>query len=142
MVRLPIYITSNEHLILFSIFTICRMAPELIRQEAYHEKIDMWSLGITVIEMMDRVPPHYLIQDVEELFDLITTEPSPTFSFSYPTIYMRGLVAWLLDDDPRTRPDAKAVLMELQRHIASNMLPCATRSELNAFIRQTLLPAL
>ncbi|OAD01926.1 hypothetical protein MUCCIDRAFT_124558, partial [Mucor lusitanicus CBS 277.49] len=34
------------------------MAPEVIREDYYTEKIDMWSLGIAVIEMMDRVPPH------------------------------------------------------------------------------------
>ena len=87
------------------------MAPELIRQEVYNEKIDMWSLGITIIEMMDRVPPHYLIKNENELFHVITTEPGPTFKYSYPSIYMRGLVAWLLDEEPRSRPSANDVLM-------------------------------
>ncbi|KAF7725514.1 signal transducing kinase of the PAK, partial [Apophysomyces ossiformis] len=93
------------------------MAPEVIREEYYDEKIDMWSLGITVIEMMDRVPPHYLIKDEEELFDVIATEPSPTFTYSYPSMYMRGLVAWLLDEDPSTRPSAKDVLLEIDAHV-------------------------
>lgn len=87
------------------------MAPEVIREEVYDEKIDLWSLGITVIEMMDRVPPHYLIKDEEELFDIIATEPGPTFTYSYPSMYMRGLVAWLLDEEPSTRPSAKDVLL-------------------------------
>jgi serine/threonine protein kinase len=86
------------------------MAPEVIREQYYSEKIDMWSLGITIIEMMDRVPPHYLIKDEEELFDVVLSEPAPTFTYSYPTMYMRGLVAWLLEEDFRTRPTAKDVL--------------------------------
>jgi serine/threonine protein kinase len=86
------------------------MAPEVIREQYYSEKIDMWSLGITVIEMMDRVPPHYLIKDEIELFTTIINEPSPTFTYSYPSMYMRGLVAWLLDEHPSTRPSAKDVL--------------------------------
>lgn len=91
---------------------ICyRMAPELILQQAYDEKIDMWSLGITIIEMMDRVPPHYLIKDEQELFEIITCEPGPTFTYSYPSIYTRGLVAWLLDHNPQSRPNAKDVLL-------------------------------
>ncbi|KAG0192534.1 signal transducing kinase of the PAK [Apophysomyces sp. BC1034] len=87
------------------------MAPEVIREECYNEKIDMWSLGITIIEMMDRVPPHYQIKYEEELFDVVTSEPSPTFTYSHPSMYMRGLVAWLLDEDPSTRPSAKDVLL-------------------------------
>ncbi|CDS08615.1 hypothetical protein LRAMOSA09976 [Lichtheimia ramosa] len=87
------------------------MAPELILQQAYDEKIDMWSLGITIIEMMDRVPPHYLIKNEQELFEIITCEPGPTFTYSYPSIYTRGLVAWLLDHNPQSRPNAKDVLL-------------------------------
>jgi serine/threonine protein kinase len=87
------------------------MAPEVIREQYYDETIDMWSLGITIIEMMDRVPPHYRIKDEYELFETVLSEPSPTFTYSYPTMYMRGLVAWLLDEDPRTRPSARDVIM-------------------------------
>ncbi|KAI8144187.1 kinase-like domain-containing protein [Fennellomyces sp. T-0311] len=114
------------------------MAPEVIREEYYDEKIDLWSLGITVIEMMDRVPPHYLIKDEEELFDIIATEPSPTFTYSYPSMYMRGLVAWLLDEDARSRPSAKDVLMEIDAHVKSNLLQCATSTELVRFLNQVL----
>lgn len=86
------------------------MAPEVIREEPYNEKIDMWSLGITLIEMMDRVPPHYATKDDEEVFDKILQEPSPTFTYSYPTIYCTGLVAWLLEESPENRPTAKDVI--------------------------------
>ncbi|KAI9007433.1 kinase-like domain-containing protein [Phycomyces nitens] len=115
------------------------MAPEVIRQEHYNEKIDMWSLGITLIEMMDRVPPHYLIKDEEELFDVITTEPSPTFTYSYPSMYMRGLVAWLLDENPLTRPAASDVLLEIDTHISQKLLPCSSSAELVHFLDQVLV---
>ncbi|KAG2225880.1 hypothetical protein INT45_006576 [Circinella minor] len=114
------------------------MAPEVIREEYYDEKIDLWSLGITVIEMMDRVPPHYLIKDEEELFDIIATEPSPTFTYSYPSMYMRGLVAWLLDEDPRSRPSAQDVLLEIDAHVKGNLLQCASSVELTRFLNQVL----
>lgn len=116
------------------------MAPEVIREENYNEKIDMWSLGITVIEMMDRVPPHYSIKDEEELFDIIATEPSPTFTYSYPTMYMRGLVAWLLDEEPEVRPSARDALLEIEAHIQSNLLPCCDAKELTRFLNQVLPP--
>ncbi|SAM08816.1 hypothetical protein [Absidia glauca] len=114
------------------------MAPEVIREEYYNESIDMWSLGITIIEMMDRVPPHYLIKDEEELFDIIATEPSPTFTYSRPSMYMRGLVAWLLDEEASTRPSAKEVLMEIDAHIKNDLLPCASSRELGRFADQVL----
>ncbi|KAK4513269.1 uncharacterized protein ATC70_011837 [Mucor velutinosus] len=114
------------------------MAPEVIREQYYNEKIDMWSLGITVIEMMDRVPPHYLIKDEMELFSTVLTEPSPTFTYSYPTMYMRGLVAWLLDEVPQTRPTAKDVLSEIDAHVQSKLLKCSTSVELARFVNHVL----
>ncbi|KAL7314715.1 hypothetical protein PS15m_006252 [Mucor circinelloides] len=114
------------------------MAPEVIREDYYTEKIDMWSLGIAVIEMMDRVPPHYLIKDETELFSVITSEPSPTFTYSYPSMYMRGLVAWLLDEDASTRPVAKDVLLEIDTHIQRHLLPCSSPIELAHFLNQVL----
>ncbi|KAL1933214.1 hypothetical protein VTP01DRAFT_7304 [Rhizomucor pusillus] len=117
------------------------MAPEVIREQYYDEKIDMWSLGITVIEMMDRVPPHYLIKDEMELFATILDEPSPTFTYSYPTMYMRGLVAWLLDENPNTRPSAQEVLMEVDAHVQNRLLRCATVHETCRFLNHVLPPA-
>ncbi|ORE11195.1 kinase-like protein [Rhizopus microsporus var. microsporus] len=114
------------------------MAPEVIREQYYSEKIDMWSLGITIIEMMDRVPPHYLIKDEMELFSVILHEPSPTFTYSYPTMYMRGLVAWLLDEQPATRPSAKDVLSEIEAHVQSRLLKCSTSNELARFVNHVL----
>lgn len=87
------------------------MAPEVIREFAYDEKIDLWSLGITIIEMMDRVPPHYAIRDEEEFFNIALSDPSPTFTYSYPSMYMRGLVAWLLEESPHSRPNARDVIL-------------------------------
>ncbi|ORE18569.1 kinase-like protein [Rhizopus microsporus] len=117
------------------------MAPEVIREQYYDEKIDMWSLGITIIEMMDRVPPHYLIRDETELFKAILSEPSPTFTYSLPTMYMRGLVAWLLDEQPSTRPHAVDVLQEIEAHVQSKLLQCSTSQELARFVNHVLSSA-
>lgn len=86
------------------------MAPEVIKEIPYTEKVDLWSLGITLIEMMDRVPPHYNLKDDEDVFEKIMEDTSPTFTYSYPTIYCTGLVAWLLEEEPENRPSAKDVM--------------------------------
>ncbi|KAI8084636.1 kinase-like domain-containing protein [Halteromyces radiatus] len=114
------------------------MAPEVIREQVYNEKIDLWSLGITVIEMMDRVPPHYLLKNEKDLFAAILNEPSPTFSYSYPTMYMRGLVAWLLDENSKSRPSAKDVAMELKTHIETKLLRTSDATEFARFVTHVM----
>lgn len=114
------------------------MAPEVIREEPYNEKIDMWSLGIAIIEMMDRVPPHHPLPDDAYLFATILSEPSPTFVYSYPSMYMRGLVAWLLDPHWFTRPPAKDVLREIQYHIDQKLLSCCDAAYMARFVHYTL----
>ncbi|CDH59527.1 hypothetical protein RO3G_01252 [Lichtheimia corymbifera JMRC:FSU:9682] len=79
--------------------------------------------------------------DEIELFASILSEPSPTFTYSYPTMYMRGLVAWLLDEAPQTRPTAKEVLAEIDAHVQNRLLKCASIGETARFINHVLPPA-
>ncbi|KAI8884316.1 hypothetical protein K501DRAFT_313021 [Backusella circina FSU 941] len=45
---------------------------------------------ITVIEIMDRVPPHYFIKNKMEVIVIVLSEPSSTCTYSNPTLYTRG----------------------------------------------------
>ncbi|CEP18747.1 hypothetical protein [Parasitella parasitica] len=132
--------TSTKHVNRERLGTAKWMAPEVIRESVYDEKVDLWSLGITLIEMMDRVPPHYNIKSDEKVFNKILEDPSPTFTYSYPTIYCTGLVAWLLEDDPANRPTAKDVITELDLHLEQGLLKTTTAQELTNFIVKTMKP--
>eukprot|EP01090_Pellita_catalonica_P004567 TRINITY_DN14383_c0_g1_i1.p1 TRINITY_DN14383_c0_g1~~TRINITY_DN14383_c0_g1_i1.p1 ORF type:complete len:658 (-),score=121.63 TRINITY_DN14383_c0_g1_i1:89-2014(-) len=52
------------------------MAPEVIRGLKYGAKCDVWSLGITAIEMGELLPPHSDVHPMRALF-LIPRQPPP-----------------------------------------------------------------
>ncbi|ORY91829.1 kinase-like domain-containing protein [Syncephalastrum racemosum] len=133
--------TSTRHTNRERLGTAKWMAPEVIKEKPYDEKVDLWSLGVTLIEMMDRVPPHYAIKDDEHVFEKIMQESSPTFTYSYPTIYCTGLVAWLLEENPENRPTAKEVVTELDLHIEQNLLSMADAQKLSSFVSKAMAAA-
>lgn len=56
--------------------TIYWIAPEIVKQEEYTSKADVWSLGITALEMADGAPPYKEEQPLQALL-LIKSNPSP-----------------------------------------------------------------
>jgi len=87
------------------------MAPEVIQKSSYGKKADIWSLGITAIELAEGSPPLKEVHPFRALF-LIPSQPPPTLS--------EPLDAWSPDfvnfleqclrRDPLCRPSAEQLL--------------------------------
>ncbi|XP_078523220.1 serine/threonine-protein kinase TAO3 isoform X1 [Lissotriton helveticus] len=90
------------------------MAPEVILamdEGQYEGKVDVWSLGITCIELAERKPPLFNMNAMSALYHIAQNE-SPTLQSNDWTDSFRGFVDYCLQKIPQDRPTSA----ELLRH--------------------------
>uniref|UniRef100_A0A8C1KBV6 non-specific serine/threonine protein kinase n=1 Tax=Cyprinus carpio TaxID=7962 RepID=A0A8C1KBV6_CYPCA len=91
------------------------MAPEVVMCETmkdapYDYKADIWSLGITLIEMAQIEPPHHELNPMRVLLKIAKSEPPTLEKPAKWSMEFKDFLKKALDRNPETRPTAAQLL--------------------------------
>jgi serine/threonine protein kinase len=107
------------------------MAPEVVKQKEYGAKVDVWSLGIMAIEMIEGEPPYLEEEPLKALY-LIATNGTP--SLKRPELLssvFKNFLARCLEVDVTKRASTE----ELLQHPFSQV--ACTLAELSPLVKRT-----
>ncbi|PWN25863.1 kinase-like protein [Jaminaea rosea] len=123
--------------------TPCWMAPEVVERRHYDSKADIWSFGITALELSQGHAPHSRLPPVKVLLKTLSEDPPQLDRTGGAHKYSKqfdDFIRSCLQKDPEKRPTAERLLKhpflkgaKPPRHLASTILvnlpPLAERQE-------------
>lgn len=87
------------------------VAPEVVLNEGYYGcKVDIWSLGITAIELAEMEPPYANEPPMKVLFNIPTKEPPTLQDQQNYSSHFNDFIKYCLVKDPEKRPSASDLL--------------------------------
>ncbi|KZF25666.1 cytokinesis protein sepH [Xylona heveae TC161] len=84
------------------------MAPEVIELSGATTASDIWSLGCTVIELLDGKPPYHKLQPMPALFRIVNDDHPPLPEGASPAV--RDFLMQCFQKDPNLRVSARKLL--------------------------------
>jgi len=85
------------------------MAPETLNQQLYDAKADIWSLGITLIEIAEKNPPYSHLEPHEVVREVVHLAAPNLKQPSKWSLNFREFVKYCLQKDPIKRLDAETL---------------------------------
>jgi len=95
------------------------MAPELFQGDPYDAKVDIWSVGIMLMEMCEGEPPYMDLPTARALF-LISTQPMPPLAEKHWPPELVDFLNKCLTRDPKQRASSTELLQHPFLRTAAN----------------------
>ncbi|KAG5926903.1 hypothetical protein E4U42_002813 [Claviceps africana] len=86
------------------------MAPEVVRQQSYNFKIDVWSLGIMAIEMAEMDPPYMDEEPIKAFYLIATSGTPPLRNAQKHSMLLKAFLARCLHADAQERASTEELL--------------------------------
>ena len=80
------------------------MAPEVIEMSAFTTASDIWSLGCTILELLNGEPPYYELKPITALYRIVQDEHPPLPADLSPELH--SFLTMCFTRDPERRPTA------------------------------------
>lgn len=97
------------------------MAPEVLSNKSYDCKVDVWSAGITILEIINGVPPHHELKPLRAMFVIRVSQAPKLVKPEQWSDEFRDLLGKALIKNPNERAAAHQVLSHdalLSRNVA------------------------